>query len=198
MEERLTRLFHGTLCGWQMAGTGRFNIISDGILESEGGPGILWYTRATFADFVLYVDWRLSSIEDNSGVYVRFPPLGRDDPERDWQLADRQGYEVQIDDRGYDPATKSYNSPLHLTGAIYRLAPALKRASHPVGAWNTFRVEAQGARLSVMLNGELVSSLNGGRGRSLRGHIGLQAHHSGSRVQFRNISIREDCLTRGR
>jgi hypothetical protein len=24
----------------------------------------------------------------------------------------------------------------------------------------------------------------------LRGHIGLQAHHSGSRVQFRNIRIR--------
>jgi hypothetical protein len=36
-------------------------------LESEGGPGVLWYIRAAFADFVLCVDWRLSSLDDNGG-----------------------------------------------------------------------------------------------------------------------------------
>jgi hypothetical protein len=173
-----------------MAGSGRFNIIGGEVLESEGGPGVLWYTRAAFADFVLSVDWRLSSLEDNSGVYLRFPSLGRDDPEHDWQLADRQGYEVQIDDRGYDPDTKAFNSLLHLTGAIYKLAPALKRASRPVGDWNTFVIEARGHRLSVTLNGELVSGLMEDHGRPLRGHIGLQTHHPGARVQFRNIHIR--------
>jgi hypothetical protein len=191
MEERFSPLFRGTLTDWRMAGTGRFNIIDGGVLESEGGPGVLWYTGAAFADFVLCVDWRLSSIEDNSGVYVRFPPLGRDDPEHDWRLADRQGYEVQIDDRGYDPETQSHNSPFHLTGAIYKLAPALKRASQPVGMWNTFRIEAQGFRLSVALNGQPVSGLMADGSRPLRGHIGLQTHHAGSRVQFRNIRIHE-------
>jgi hypothetical protein len=191
MEERFTPLLRGSLTGWQMAGTGRFYVIGGEILESEGGPGVLWYTKATFADFVLGVDWRLSSLEDNSGIYLRFPPLGRDDPEHDWQLADRQGYEVQIDDRGYDPDTKSVNSPLHMTGAIYKLAPALKCASRPVGDWNTFVIEAQGARLSVTLNGVLVSSLSADNSRPRRGHIGLQTHHAGSRVQFRNIRIRE-------
>ena len=190
MEERFTPLFRGTLIDWRMAGTGRFNIISGQILESEGGPGVLWYTRATFADFVLCVDWRLSSLEDNSGVYLRFPPLGKDDPEHDWQLADRQGYEVQIDDRGYDPETQTFSSPLHLTGAIYKLAPALNHASRPVGEWNTFVIEAQGHRLSVTLNGELVSGLMADDSRPLAGHIGLQTHHPGSRVQFRNIRIR--------
>jgi hypothetical protein len=191
MEERFSPLFRGTLTDWRMAGTGRFNIINGGVLESEGGPGVLWYTGAAFADFVLCVDWRLSSIEDNSGVYVRFPPLGRDDPEHDWRLADRQGYEVQIDDRGYDPETQSYNSPFHLTGAIYKLAPALKCASQPVGAWNTFRIEAQRFRLSVALNGRPVSGLMLDGSRPLRGYIGLQTHHAGSRVQFRNICIHE-------
>ena len=191
MEEKFTPLFRGLLSDWQMAGTGRFNVIGGEVLESEGGPGVLWYTRAAFADFVLGIDWRLSSLEDNSGVYLRFPPLNTDDPEHDWQLADRQGYEVQIDDRGYDPETKSFNSPLHLTGAIYKLAPALKHASRPVGAWNTFVIEAQGHRLSVMLNGELVSSLTADGSRPLRGHVGLQTHHPGSRVQFRNIRLRE-------
>lgn len=191
MEERFSPLFRGTLTDWRMAGTGRFNIIDGGVLESEGGPGVLWYTGAAFADFVLGVDWRLSSIEDNSGVYIRFPPLGQDDPEHDWRLADRQGYEVQIDDRGYDPETQSYHSPLHLTGAIYKLAPALKRASQPVGAWNTFRIKAQGFRLSVALNSQPVSGLMGDGSRPLLGHIGLQTHHAGSRVQFRNICIHE-------
>jgi hypothetical protein len=191
VEQSFTSLFHGTLIDWQMAGTGRFNIVGGAIMESEGGPGILWYTRAAFADFVLGVDWRLSSPEDNSGVYVRFPPLGRDDPAHDWQVADRQGYEVQIDDRGYDPEQQSFSSPLHLTGAIYKLAPAMKRSSRPVGEWNTFVIEAQGHRLSVTLNGELVSNLRADESRPRRGHVGLQAHHPGSRVQFRNIRIRE-------
>lgn len=174
-----------------MAGTGRFNITDDGMLKSEGGPGLFWYTRAAFADFLLCVDWRLSSLEDNSGVYLRFPPLCRNDPQCDWRLADRQGYEVQIDDRGYDPESKSLNSPLHLTGAIYKLAPALKHASQPVGGWNTFIIEAHGRRLSVMLNGEPVSNLTADDSRPLWGYVGLQAHHSGSRVQFRNLRIRE-------
>jgi Domain of Unknown Function (DUF1080) len=191
VEENFTALFRGTLIDWQMAGSGRFNTIGGEVLESEGGPGIFWYTKAAFADFVLCVDWRLSSLEDNSGVYVRFPPLNRDDPEHDWQVADRQGYEVQIDDRGYDPEQQSFNSPLHLTGAIYKLAPALKRASRSVGEWNRFIIEAQGHRLSVTLNGELVSDLRADESRLRRGHVGLQAHHPGSRVQFRNIRVRE-------
>jgi hypothetical protein len=191
VEERFTPLFRGILTDWQMAGSGRFNIVDTEVLESEGGPGVLWYTHAAFADFILCVDWRLSDIEDNSGVYLRFPPLGKDDPEHDWQLADRQGYEVQIDDRGYDPETQSGNSPLHLTGAIYKLAPALKHASRPVGEWNTFVIEAQGHRLVVRLNGQLVSDLMMDDSRPPRGHIGLQTHHPGSRVQFRNIRLRE-------
>jgi Domain of Unknown Function (DUF1080) len=191
VEERFTSLFGSTLTDWQMAGAGRFNIIGGTVWESEGGPGVWWYTRAAFADFVLSVDWRLSSLEDNSGIYLRFPPLGRGDPEHDWQLADRQGYEVQIDDRGYDPEQQVFNSPLHLTGAIYKLEPAMKRASRSVGEWNTFIIEAQGHRLSVTLNGQLVSDFMADDSRPRRGHIGLQAHHPGSRVQFRNLRIRQ-------
>jgi hypothetical protein len=191
VDENVIPLFGRTWSDWEMAGRGRFNITADGVLESEGGPGLFWYSRAAFADFVLCVDWRLSSLEDNSGVYLRFPPLRRDNSEPNWRLADRRGYELQIDDRGYDPETKSLHSPLHMTGAIYKLAPALKHASRPVGTWNTFVIQAQGPRLSVLLNGEPVSNLTANDSRPRRGHVGLQAHHPGSRVQFRNLRIRE-------
>jgi hypothetical protein len=82
-------------------------------------------------------------------------------------------------------------SPLHLTGAIYKVAPALKRAARPVGTWNTFRIEAQANHFAVRLNGALVSSLMADGRRPRHGYIGLQAHHAGSRVQFRNIRIHE-------
>ena len=113
MEESFTPLFHDSLAGWQMAGYGRVNVIGGTVLETEGGPGVLWYSSAAFTDYVLCVDWRLSNLDDNSGVYLRFPPLGRDDPEHDWQLADRRGYEVQTDaadSAGLDGGSSAYST----------------------------------------------------------------------------------------
>lgn len=179
-----------SLEGWAMAGHGRFDSVGSGIIESEGGPGLLWYRARTFADFILRVDWRASSIEDNSGVFLRFPALGSDDPDRDWRQAVREGYEVQIDDRGYDPQAGAFGSPLHRTGAIYRLAPAAALASRPLGEWNRFEITALGLDIAVLLNGIPVARLDRDVGRPRSGHIGLQNHHAGSRVRFRNIAYR--------
>lgn len=189
-EEGFTALFTETLAAWQMAGFGRFTLVEGPILETEGGPGLLWYTKEEFADFILQADWRVSSIEDNSGIFLRFPALGSSDPATDWQLAVKQGYEVQIDERGLDPETNTFGSPYHQTGAIYKLAPALKQASLPIGQWNTFEIEAKGYTITVTLNGELVSNLTGDGIRPAQGHIGLQTHHAGARVQFHNIQIK--------
>lgn len=177
------------LGGWQMAGRGRFVALGDGVLRSDGGPGVLWYTEQEFADFVLSVDWRVSSAEDNSGIFVRIPRLGVDDPERDWRPAADEGYEVQIDERGVDHEAGVTGSALHRTGAIYRLAPATAGASRPIGQWNTFVIEARGDDLAVTLNGVAVSRLAGG-GRRRHGYVGLQNHHDGSAVEFRNVLLR--------
>jgi len=58
-----------------------------------------------------------------------------------------------------------------------------------VGQWNTYEIEAKGKDITVKLNGVIVSSLKNGN-RPLKGYIGLQNHHFGSRVQFRNIRIK--------
>jgi hypothetical protein len=183
-------LLNAKLDGWQMAGFGRFNVIGSGTVESQDGIGLLWYTKEEFADFLLTVQWRSINLFDNSGVFIRFPSLGSSDPATDWQLAVNQGYEIQIDDRGFDPNTNTTGSPLHMTGAVYQLAAASKLASKPLGEWNTFEIEAAGADIKVKLNGELVSHLAGNQGRPLKGHIGLQNHHPGSRVQFRNLFVK--------
>ncbi|HXH83691.1 MAG TPA: DUF1080 domain-containing protein, partial [Candidatus Tectomicrobia bacterium] len=174
---------------WRMAGRGHFRRAGPSMVESDGGPGILWHPRADLADFLLLVDWRLSSPTDDSGVYVRMPPLGDRDPETDLRPAIEEGREVQVDDRGVDPERGVTGSARHVTGAIYGRAPATARASRPVGEWNTFAIEARGAVIRVRLNGVEVCVFEGAGGRR-HGHVGLQAHHPGSRVGFRNLQVR--------
>jgi choline dehydrogenase-like flavoprotein len=187
-------LISPTLDGWQMAGSGRFISVGSGTVQSEGGIGLLWYTKEEFSDFVLTVQWRSNNIFDNSGVFIRFPALGSGDPANDWKLAVDQGYEIQIDDRGYDPNTNTTGSALHMTGAVYQLAPATSLASRPLGQWNTFVIEAVAEEIKVTLNGQFVSHLIGNHGRPLTGHVGLQNHHPGSQVQFRNLVIQRRAI----
>lgn len=188
VEAGFKALFAGSLEGWRMAGRGQFNVLGN-VLQSEGGIGLLWYAPEEFQDFVLRVDWRASSAEDNSGVFLRFPTLGQSDPENDWKPAVNEGYEVQIDDRGFDPTTNTLGEPSHLTGAIYALAPAVRLLSRPVGHWNAFEIRAVGNQIEVFLNGQLATSYAADGSRPARGHIGLQAHHPGSRVTFRNVRV---------
>ena len=191
VEAGFRRLGNGGLAGWQMAGFGGFMELGAGIIESIDGIGLLWYTVEEFADFVLRLEWRASAPDDNSGVFLRFPVLGSSDPPNDWQVAVNQGYEIQIDDTGKNPDANpvTFGDPLHITGAVYKLAPATKLASLPVGQWNSYDIQAKGRDLTVTLNGRLVSTLKNGD-RPLKGHIGLQNHHFGSRVQFRNLRIK--------
>lgn len=175
--------------GWAMSGQGGFEWLSEGVVESAGGPGLWWYRAQSFRDFEMDVEWRVLDLSANSGVFLRFPPLDRADPDG-WRVAVARGYEVQIDERGVDPETGLLDQPLHLTGAIYRLAPAERRTSHPVGRWNRFHIRAEGLRITVELNGVAVSRLARDLGRPREGHVGLQAHHEGSRVQFRHLRLR--------
>jgi hypothetical protein len=184
-------LLNPKLDGWQMAGSGRFLVAGANTVESQDGIGLLWYTKEEFADFNLTVDWRAMNATDNSGVFIRFPALGNNDPANDWRLAVDQGYEIQIDDRGYDPATNATGDALHMTGSVYLLAPATMLNSKPLGQWNRFEISAEGAQITVKLNGMQVSQLSGTQGRPLKGHVGLQNHHPGSRVQFRNLFIQK-------
>lgn len=190
LETASIALFDGRLSHWRMAGRGAFVRLDDRTIESRGGPGLYWFTGETFADFELEVDWRIQAEEDNSGVFLRVPTLGGSDPDRDWRPAVTEGYEIQIDDRGYDPEKRATGSALHLTGAIYRLAPARSLASRGVGAWNRFRIVARGTDIRVALNGVDVAHLDHDVGRRRSGHIALQGHHEGSHVQFRDLRIR--------
>jgi choline dehydrogenase-like flavoprotein len=186
-------LFNGTLDGWQMAGAGGFAVIGGNTLQSFGGLGLLWYTREEFGDFELTLDWRVFKTDGNSGVFIRFPALNSSNPATDWQLAVSRGYEIQIDDSGYNPDTNTSGDPAHETGSIYAIQAPSKLASNPTGQWNTYRIRAQADKLNIWLNGtQVITDFVVDQTRKGPGHIGLQ-NHSGitgpSLVEFKNVQI---------
>ncbi len=161
------------------------------LLETGGAPnqlsyGLYWYIKEAFANFQLRVDWRIARLDDNSGIYIRCPAPNVPTP---LSAADSQGLEVQIDDRGYDSATNTTGNAIQQTGAIYNLSPPTAFGSRPVGAWNSFLIEANGSQIKVTLNGQVVNTFQSNR--LAAGHIVLQAHHGSSRVQFKNLQVKK-------
>jgi 3-keto-disaccharide hydrolase len=181
-DKGFTYLFNGqSIDGWYMAGPGKFVIIEyDRSMRSEGGMGLLWYTKKKYKDFVLKIDWKVNRKNDNSGVFIRFP-----NPDNDPWIAVNKGYEIQIDDLAVPDG-----NPLHKTGAIYNFAAPSNQRSKPIGEWNTFVIEATNQKYSVILNGEKVVPEFIGN-RLTEGYIGIQNHDTDSHVSFKNIRIKE-------
>jgi hypothetical protein len=160
------------------------------VLETSGWYGLYWYMKETFGNFILSLQWRISRREENSGVYIRIPAP---DVDRALQAADALGHEIQIDQRGFDSVTGSEGHPLKVTGAIYDLQAPFASTQVQIGVWNDFVIEANGPRIKVTLNGNLVNDYMSSREKS--GYIALQAHDSLSRTQFRNLLIKKLATT---
>ncbi|MFJ6573460.1 ThuA domain-containing protein [Streptomyces sp. NPDC091292] len=174
-------LFNGhTTDGWKQAGPGQFTV-KDGVMNTEGGMGLLWYQAKEFTSYSLKLDWKMQG-DDNSGVFVGFP--ASDDP---WSAVNK-GYEIQID---------ATDAPDRTTGAVYSFKSAdikaRDRALRPPGQWNSYEIRAQGERLQVFLNGVKINDFtNKDPERSLaNGHIGLQNHGANDHVSFRDIQLKE-------
>ncbi len=166
-------LFDGTNTnGWNQAGPGSFEF-KDGMLTSHGGMGLFWYDHE-FSDFVLELDWKASTKDANSGVFVRFPNPGNDP----W-VAVNHGHEIQICD----------TEPHFQTGAIYNFKNPTEIASKPPGEWNHYVIKVEGQHYTVTLNGKVVNEFDS-PDRPLHGYIGIQNHPPES-VSFRNIKVTE-------
>jgi 3-keto-disaccharide hydrolase len=171
-------LFDGaTLNDWTQAGPGSF-AVDNGMLRTQGGMGLLWYSATQFGDFELTLEWKVTKTADNSGVFVRFP-----DPRGDPFNAVAEGYEVQIDDEGAPDG-----AAIHKTGAIYEMRAPLRAASSPPGQWNTYLIRVISQTYNVILNAQpVIVDFVGNRSR--RGFIGLQNHQANDVVYFRNLRV---------
>jgi hypothetical protein len=132
------------------------------------GKGVHLITERAYADFELWLEWKIERGGD-SGIYLRDTP------------------QVQIWDNP-DGSGGTFNNEHH------RSKP-LTKADNPPGEWNRFRILMIGDRVTVWLNETLVvhdTPLESYWDKSAplpkEGRIWLQAH--GTPLRFRNIFIR--------
>jgi len=183
-------LFNGkNLSGWEQVGPGSF-VVKDGMMKTEGGMGMLWYTREKIAHSTIRVVFKLTAKESDSGVFIRIP----EKPVEPWMPINR-GYEVEIGD---------WPDDYSCTGVLYTFTKALARPIKPMGEWNTMDITIDGPRTVVYLNNVKVTDFSEGqhvppkhpgsidpdRGpRPDSGFVGLQ-NHPGSEVYFKEVSLR--------
>jgi hypothetical protein len=151
--------------------------VVDGVLEFDGHGDNLC-TAADYGDFELYVDWKID-VAGDSGIYLRGCP------------------QVQIWDTKYP----DYNrlGAEKGSGALWNNKQhpnrPLVHADKPLGEWNTFYIRMVGEKVTVKLNGQLVTDdvvmenyWERDKPISPTGSIELQNH--GNKLWFRNIYIR--------
>jgi hypothetical protein len=184
-------LFNGkNLSGW--IGDKKGYAAEDGkiVIHPEHGSGNL-YSEKQYNDFVLRFDFKLTP-GANNGLGIRAPLEGD---------AAYLGMELQI----LDNSAEKYKDlkPYQYHGSIYGVVPAKRGHLKPVGEWNEQEVIADGKHITVKLNGVVIvdadideasvpQTMDGRDHPGLKrktGHIGFLGH--GSRVEFRNIRIKE-------
>ncbi|SKB30188.1 3-keto-disaccharide hydrolase [Daejeonella lutea] len=137
-------------------------------------------TAKKYRDFEMLVDWKIfddGKGQGDAGIYLRGTP------------------QVQIWDNARVKVGAQVGSGGLYNNKVHESKP-LKVADKKLGEWNTFRIIMKADRVTVYLNGELVTDnviLENYWDRSLpiypEGEIELQAH--GSPVAYRNIYIKE-------
>ncbi len=181
-------LLNTGLVGWQQIGgqegAWRFE---KGILSVEGDSGGWLATHRPYDNFALQLEFRVPP-GGNSGVFIRAPLEG--DPAY-------TGLEIQILDDYAERGTRL--EPFQYTGSIYGIQAPSERVSKKAGQWQRMIIIARGVHIQVGLNGKKIVDtdlsyyvhLADTHPGLLRkgGYIGLQSH--GSRIEFRNIKLRE-------
>lgn len=112
--------------------------VKDGVLNYDGKGASLCTTK-DYADFELYVDWKIGKGGD-SGIYLRGSP------------------QIQIWDTEYPDYFK--HGAEKGSGALWNNQknprfPDVK-ADNPVGQWNTFFIRMVGEKVTIKLNGKTV------------------------------------------
>jgi HEAT repeat protein len=152
-------------------------VVEKGTLVFTGKGDNLCSAR-DYGDFEMFVDWKLfPGKEPDAGIYLRGTPQVQI-----WDTS-RVNVGAQVGSGGLYNNQKNRSKPLTV-------------ADNQVDEWNTFHIKMVGDKVTVTLNGQLVTDnvvLENYWDRSQQifpaGQIELQAH--GSKVAYRDIFIRE-------
>src|SRR4051812_13072709 len=113
------------------------------LYPAKGGRSL--YTKKRYCDFVLELDFKMGGGKKaNSGVFIRVHDVGNEV---------YTGMEIQIlDNADYKVPFDAGNA----NGALYGLVKPAVDANKPVGEWQHFKITANGANVSVEMNGKQI------------------------------------------
>jgi hypothetical protein len=182
-------LFNGTLDGWVVENSGTNNFTIAGKLLRVTGPAGWLRSSQQYGNFTLRVECRFLTDDADSGVFLRAPGPATNIFMRGWPA---NAYQVQVRDMSKNKST----NPIW-AGNLYRHkvppgettfdSDAAAKAIKATGEWQLFEIEAIDDRLTVTLNGAVVTRAGGIV--NPRGYIGLQGETGA--LEYRTIEIRE-------
>lgn len=172
-------------------------IFKDGILTASEDQAI--WTIKDYDNFILDLEFKTAP-GTNSGVVVYCTDM------RNWIP---NSVEIQIAD-DYDEKWAKAPETWHCGAIFGHLAPSKSMVNKP-GQWNRFTIQCVDQKIDVVLNGEVVASMDMSLWTSAKtnpdgseippwlnkplsqhptkGRIGLQGQHAGAPIWFRNIKI---------
>jgi hypothetical protein len=205
-------LFDGTtLDAWNVQpGHEGHWIVRDGVIDYDGKAEqkksfdkSLW-TKQSFGDSQLYVEWRFPSkpemkpqpivlfngdfLLDDAGKRITRPGLDAGDSGILFRgILDCQA-NIWCQELG-SGEINGYRVNRKLSQRLRRSCIPIAKADKPIGEWNAFLITLADDRMQIALNGEPVLSSEPLPDLPPRGPIGLQPH--GDPIQFRNIWVKE-------
>ncbi|HEV8608408.1 MAG TPA: family 16 glycoside hydrolase [Tepidisphaeraceae bacterium] len=185
-EEGFKDLFNGRdLQGWVNVNCAPSTwTVRDNMIVCTGIPTGVLHTTRQYENFILEADWMHLKGGGNSGMFVwsgALPICGQ---------PFTKAVECQVLDGNHGDvfaiqgATFVPDRP-HPKGWM-RCLPSESR-NHPAGQWNHYRIECQDGRVTLAVNGKVVSG--GSKSIPRKGYIVLESE--GSDIYFKNVRVKE-------
>lgn len=173
-----------------------------GRIVHNGKGGDLW-TKESYEDFDLVVDWRWT--DDHQGEMERpvILPNGREEIdedgkpvtttvlERDSGIFLRGSSKSQVNLWSWSVGSGEvwgYRTDQSMPPQVRADCTPRVNADKPVGEWNRYFIRMRGDMLTVVLNGQTIIENATLPGVPISGPIGLQSH--GNEVEFTNLLVR--------
>jgi len=194
--DTFTPLFNGRdLSGWVLVNVASNTFtVRDGVIVSTGKPTGVMRTDRHYENFILEAEWKHLQPKGNAGIFIWSEPM----------TAPGTPFAKSIEVQVLDPAADHPEGIATGHGDLFaihgarltpdrphprgweRCLPAEKRAK-PASAWNHYRIEAIAGRLTLAVNGKIVSG--GTNCTPRKGYICLESE--GSECHFRNLRLQE-------
>jgi hypothetical protein len=189
--QQTVKLFNGTdLSNWNSVvaenavPANQVFSVQNGVIHIAGTPFGYMYTKETYGDYRLHVEWRWPNKEaTNSGIFLLIADPKNPFPNAiECQLAaGNAGDFVLLGGSDLEEFQSCSGVPRPGFPVVKRANPSSEK---PIGEWNVANIFVKNGVITIFINGVYQ---NTGTNKVKSGHIGLQSE--GKDIEFRNVYL---------